>query len=82
MCTSFQYLFAPDLDIAERAARNQGWDPQGRSGWIKADGNEIQFICSPEQFAAITKDTTIYYVGELTTELRRFRGNLVRIDWR
>jgi hypothetical protein len=41
------------------------------SGWIKPDGNEVQFICYAEQLAAISKHVTIYVVGELSPTLAR-----------
>ena len=48
MRNSVEYIFAAHLRIAEEAARKQGWHAYGRTGWIKPDGNEVHFICSPE----------------------------------
>ena len=72
MADSVEYLFAPNLHLAERAARKQGWHPHGRTGWIKPDGNEVQFICFAEQLAVIGKYATVYFVGELSPQLKRF----------
>ena len=69
--TSMEYLLANNIGVAERAARRQGWHAHGRSGWIKPDGNEVQFICHAEQLAAISKHETIYVVGELSPRLAR-----------
>ena len=71
MGTALEYLFANNIGIAERAARRQGWHAHGRSGWIKPDGNEVQFICYAEQLAAISRHVTIYVVGELSPTLAR-----------
>jgi predicted amidohydrolase len=73
MSTAVEYLFATNLHIADRAARKRGWHAHGRSGWIKPDGNEVHFICFPEQVAAISRDTMIYVVGSLPPQLERLR---------
>jgi hypothetical protein len=72
MSEATEYLFALDLRIAEQAARKQGWHPHGRTGWIKPDGNEVHFICFAEQLAVVGKDATVYFVGELLPQLRRY----------
>ena len=72
MSDSVEYLFAADLPMADRAARKQGWHPQGRTGWIKPDGNTVVFISFVEQLAVIRKDVTIYFVGDLSPEMKRF----------
>src|SRR5262245_36285135 len=71
MSTAVEYLFATNLHIADRAARKRGWHAHGRSGWIKPDGNEVHFLCFPEQVAAIPRDTMIYVVGTLPPRLER-----------
>jgi len=71
MSTAVEYLFATNLHIADRAARKRGWRAHGRSGWIKPDGNEVHFLCFPEQVAAIPRDTMIYVVGNLPPQLER-----------
>ena len=67
-----EYLFAADLPMADRAARKQGWHPHGRTGWIKPDGNTVVFISFVEQLAVTRKDVTIYFVGDLSPEMKRF----------
>ena len=79
MSDSVEYLFTTDSAMADRAARKQGWHPHGRAGWIKADGNEVHFICFIEQLAIVGKDTTIYYVGELSPELLRFERKWTKL---
>ena len=71
MSDSVEYLFAADLPMADRAARKQGWHPHGRTGWIEPDGNQVYFV-SAEQLAALDKHATIYVVGELLPEMKRF----------
>jgi hypothetical protein len=71
MSTAVEYLFATNLHIADRAARKRGWHAHGPSGWIKPDGNEVHFLCFPEQVAAIPRDTMIYVVGSLPPQLER-----------
>ena len=79
MSASAEYLLAANLHIAERAARKQGWHAHGRAGWIKPDGNEVVFIRSPEQVAAIDRLATIYYVGELPPKVRRFERKWAKL---
>jgi hypothetical protein len=67
-----EYLFGSDLPMADRAARRQGWHPHGRTGWIKPDGNTVHFICFVEQLSIIGKEVTVYVIGDLTPELKRF----------
>jgi hypothetical protein len=66
-----EYLFASSLQVANRAALKQGWHAYGLSGWIKPDGNEVYFVGSPEQLLAIDLHATIYFVGELSPNVRR-----------
>ena len=79
MSNSVEYLFAPSLHLAERAARKRGWHPHGRTGWIKPDGNEVQFICFPEQLAALGRYVTVYFVGELSPKLQRLDRKWVKL---
>ena len=72
MSDSVEYLFAPTIALADRAARKQGWQPHGRTGWFKPDGNEVRFICFEEQLAVIGKHVTVYFVGSLSPQCRRF----------
>ena len=72
MSDSVEYLFAPTIALADRAARKQGWHPHGRTGWIKPDGNEVHFICFEEQLAILGKHVTVYFVGSLSPQVRRF----------
>jgi hypothetical protein len=76
---SVEYLFAASITVADRAARKQGWHPHGRAGWIKPDGNEVLFICSEEQLAIIGKHVTIYFVGDLSPNVRRFKLNWAKL---
>jgi hypothetical protein len=71
--TAVEFLYAAELRIAEHAVRKQGWHAHGRSGWIKPDGGEVHFICFPEQLAAIGKDATVYFVGERSPQIERFK---------
>jgi hypothetical protein len=73
MASSVEYLFAADIRMADRAARGQGWHPYGRTGWIKPDGNVVHFICFEEQLSVVGTDVTIYFVGELSWQLKRFK---------
>jgi hypothetical protein len=72
MSNSVEYIFAAHLRIAEEAARKQGWHAYGRTGWIKPDSVQVCFICFEEQLAIVGKDVTIYFVGELSDQIRRF----------
>ena len=72
MESSVEYLFAADIRMADRAARLQGWNPHGRTGWIKPDGNEVQFICFEEQLAVVGRHITVYFVGWSSPKLRPF----------
>jgi hypothetical protein len=78
--SSAEYLFAPNLHIADRAARKQGWHAYGRTGWIKPDGGEVYFISLPEQLAAIDRHATFYFVGELSPKVRRLDRNWVKLS--
>ena len=80
MVSSVEYFFAADIRVADEAARRQGWQPHGRTGWLKADGNEVQFICFEEQLSIIGKDVTIYFVGELSQRLERFKRRWTRLN--
>lgn len=79
MSDSVEHLFADDLPMADRAARKQGWHPHGITGWIKPDGNEVQFICFIEQLDIIGKEMRIYYVGELSPQLLRVDRKWVKL---
>jgi hypothetical protein len=79
MTNPVEYLFAATIALANQAARKQGWHPYGRTGWIKPDGNEVHFICFEEQLAVLRRDVTIYFVGELSPQLRRFKLNWAKL---
>jgi hypothetical protein len=79
MAGSADYLFAPNLHIADRAASKQGWHAYGRTGWIKPDGSEVYFINLPEQLAATDRHATIYFVGELSPKVRRLQRNWTKL---
>ena len=79
MESSVEYLFAADIRLADEAARRQGWRVHGRSGWIKPDGVEIHFICLEEQLSVVGRDVTIYFVGELSQQIKRFRQKWTRL---
>jgi hypothetical protein len=79
MESSVEYFFAADIRIADEAARRQGWQPHGRTGWLKTDGIEVHFICFEEQLSLIGQDVTIYFVGELSQQLRRFKQKWTRL---
>jgi hypothetical protein len=72
MSNAVEYLFAATIALAGRAARKQGWHPHGRTGWLKPDGNEVHFICLEEQLAVVGKHVTVYFVGSLSPQIRRF----------
>ena len=72
MSDSVEYLFAPTIALADRAARKQGWHPHGRTGWLKPDGNEVLFICFEEHLAVVGKYVTVYFVGSLSPQIRWF----------
>jgi hypothetical protein len=36
------------------------------------DGNTVHFICFVEQLSIIGKEVTVYVIGDLTPELKRF----------
>jgi hypothetical protein len=74
-----EYLFAASIHLADQAARRQGWQPHGRTGWLKADGNEVHFICFEEQLSIIANDVRIYFVGELSPSVRRFKRNWAKL---
>jgi hypothetical protein len=74
-----EYLFAADIRVADEAARRQGWHPNGRTGWLKADGNEVHFICFEEQLSVVGRDVTIYFVGELSQQLKRFKQKWTKL---
>jgi hypothetical protein len=73
MSTQVEYLFASAIGAADQAARKQGWQPYGRSGWIKPDGVQVCFICFAEQLAVVPAGTTVHVIGKVTPELRRFK---------
>jgi hypothetical protein len=72
MSNAAEYLFAPNIALADRAARKQGWHPHGRTSWIKPDGNEVHFICFEQQLAVVDKHVTVYFVGSLSPQVSRF----------
>jgi hypothetical protein len=76
---SAEYLFAGDIRIADQAARRQGWQAHGRTGWIKPDGNAVHFICFEEQLAVVGKDAIIYFVGDLSPGVRRFKRKWAKL---
>jgi hypothetical protein len=76
---SVEYFFAADIRVADEAARRQGWHPHGRTGWLKADGNKVHFICFEEQLSVVGKNVTIYFVGELSHQLKRFKQKWIRL---
>ena len=51
----------------------------GRTGWLKADGNEVHFICFEEQLSVVGRDVTIYFVGELSQQLKRFNQKWTKL---
>jgi hypothetical protein len=79
MSNPAEYLFAVSIRIADQAARKQGWHPHGRTGWLTPDGNEVHFICFEEQLSVVGKDVTIYFVGELSQQLRRFQQRWIEL---
>jgi hypothetical protein len=63
MSNALEYLFAANIFLADRAARSLGWRAHG-TGWIKLDGEEVQFICLIEQLAFVGKgETTTTWVS-------------------
>jgi hypothetical protein len=77
--SSIAYLFAASFYIADRAARNQGWLPGGRAEWHKPDGTVVCFICLEEHLAAVPADVTVYVVGKLPQEARRYECKLIKL---
>jgi hypothetical protein len=73
MSNAVEYLFAPNVTIANQAARKQGWRPRGRADWLKPDGTEIRFIGLIEQLAAVEAGQTVHVVGKAPAELRRLK---------
>jgi hypothetical protein len=76
---SSEYLFAASITVADQAARIQGWRPHGPTGWVKPDGIEVHFICFEEQLSVVGKDVTVYFVGELSQQLRRFKQKWIKL---
>ena len=72
MSNAIEYLFAASISLADQAARRQGWQPHGRTGWLKHDGGEVHFICFEEQLAVVGKHATVYFIGWLSPQARRF----------
>ena len=79
MGDSVEYLFASTIALADRAARKQGWHPHGPTGWLKPDGMEVHFICLEEQLAVVGKHVTVYFVGWLSPQIRRFGRKWVQL---
>jgi hypothetical protein len=76
---SSEYLFAAGINVADEAARKQGWLPRGRTGWQKPDGTVVHFICFIEQMAIVPKAATVYLVGEALPGLARFKRNWTKL---
>ena len=74
-----EYLFAADIRLADEAARRQGQRVYGRTGWLKPDGVEVNFICLEEQLPVIGENVTIYFVGDLSERFRRFKRKWTRL---
>ena len=68
------YLYAPQLDIADAAARREGWRPRVGREWLRPDGERVKFISLTEQLAIIKPGMTVYVVGLMPRELRRMKG--------
>jgi hypothetical protein len=79
MNKAVDYLFAADIRTADEAARRQGWKPHGLTGWLKPDGDEVQFISLEEQLSVVDKDVIIYFVGDLSERMKRFKRKWTRI---
>ena len=79
MESSVEYLFAASIRLSDEAARRQGWRVYGRTGWLKPDGGEVNFICLEEQPSVVGKDVTNYFVGELSEKFKRFKGKWTRL---
>jgi hypothetical protein len=71
MSNAVEYLFASAGDVADQAARKQGWRPRGRADWLKPDGTEVRFICLPEQLSIVPAGVMVYVVGKRPAALRR-----------
>ena len=68
------YLYAPQLDIADAAARREGWRPRGGRQWSRPDGEMVGFIHLTEQLASIEPGMTVYVVGLVPRKLRQMKG--------
>jgi hypothetical protein len=79
MESSVEYLFAADIRLADEAARRQGWRVYGRTGWLKPDGVEVNFICLEEQLSVVGKDVIIYFVGDLSERFKRLKRKWTRL---
>ena len=71
------YLYAQQIDIADAAARMEGWRPRARREWLRPDGEKVRFISLTEQLALIQPGETVYVVGPVPRELRRMKGIIV-----
>ena len=71
------YLYAQQIDIADAAARMEGWRPRARREWLRPDGEKVRFISLTEQLALIQPGETVYVVGPVPRELRRMKGIMV-----
>jgi hypothetical protein len=71
MSSQVEYLFAVSLSVADQAARKQGWQPNGRTAWLKVDGTTVYFICLAEQLAVVPDGATVHVVGKRPAGLRR-----------
>jgi hypothetical protein len=79
LMSSIAYLFAASFYIADQAARKQGWLPRGRAEWHMPDGTVVCFICLEEHLAAVPAGVTVYVVGKLPEEARRYRFKLITL---
>jgi hypothetical protein len=63
MSNAVEYLYGPDVALADAFARKKGWRPSGRAAWLKRDGTTVYFICLKEQLAAVPAGAKVHRVG-------------------
>ena len=71
MINRVEYLFAVSLAVADKAARQQGWHPNGRADWYKPDGTLVCFLGLAEQLAVVPHGATVHVVGERPAGIRQ-----------
>ena len=50
-----------------------------RTGWMKPNGVEVNFICLEEQLSVVGENVTIYFVGDLSERFKRLKRKWTRL---